>query len=67
MLRLQKSCKFDEKVPFFTEFDLLGDRVTYKVIYKNLGIEEFELRGENKSPLYLRLDIERNADSYSGS
>ena len=46
-------------------FDLLADRVAYKVIYKNLSIKEFELRGENKSPLYLRLDVEENADSYT--
>lgn len=47
------------------KFDLLADRVAYKVIYKNFGIKEFELRGENKAPLYLRLDVEENADSYT--
>ena len=47
------------------KFDLLADRVCYKVIYKNLGIKEFELRGENKRPLYLRLDIQENEDSYT--
>lgn len=47
------------------KFDLLADRVAYKVIYKNLGIKEFELRCENKSPLYLRLDVEENVDPYT--
>jgi hypothetical protein len=47
------------------KFDLLADRVAYKIIYKNLGIKEFELRGENKAPLYLRLDVEENIDSYT--
>lgn len=49
------------------KFDLLADRVAYKVIYKNLSIKEFELRGENKAPLYLRLDVQENDDSYTTS
>lgn len=49
------------------KFDQLADRVAYKVIYKNLSIKEFELRGENKAPLYLRLDVQENDDSYTSS
>ena len=47
------------------KFDLLADRYAYKIIYKNLSIKEFELRGENKEPLYLRLDVQENDDSYT--
>lgn len=47
------------------KFDLLADRNAYKIIYKNLSIKEFELRGENKEPLYLRLDVQENDDSYT--
>ena len=49
------------------KFDLLADRVAYKVIYKNLSIKDFELRGENKAPLYLRLDVQEHDDSYTTS
>ena len=46
------------------KFDVLVDRVCTKLIYKNLSIKEFELRGENGEPLYFRLDVKDNDDSY---
>lgn len=49
------------------KFDLLADRVVYRVIYKNLGIKEFEPRGVNKEPLYLRLNVQKTEDSYTTS
>ena len=48
-------------------FDLLADRKAYRLVYKNLSLKEFELRGENKEPLYLRLDVKENDDSYTTS
>ena len=49
------------------KFDLLADRNAYRLVYKNLSLKEFELRGENKEPLYLRLDVKENDDSYTTS
>ena len=46
------------------KFDILVDRVCEKLIYKNISVKEFELRGENDEPLYFRLDIKDNDDSY---
>jgi hypothetical protein len=46
------------------KFDILVDRVCEKLIYKNVSIKEFELRGENRKPLYLRLDVKENDNSY---
>ena len=46
------------------KFDILVDRVCTKLIYKNLSIKEFELRGENGEHLYFRLDIKDNNDSF---
>ena len=46
------------------KFDILVDRVCEKLIYKNISVKEFELRGENKNPLYLRLDVKENDDSF---
>ena len=46
------------------KFDILVDRVCTKLIYKNVSVKEFELRGENCEPLYFRLDVKDNDDSY---
>lgn len=46
------------------KFDILVDRVCEKLIYKNISVKEFELRGENDEPLYFRLDVKDNDDSY---
>ena len=46
------------------KFDILVDRVCNKLIYKNVSVKEFELRGENNEPLYIRLDVKENDDSY---
>ena len=47
------------------KFDILVDRVCEKLIYKNVTVKEFELRGENGEPLYFRLDIKETEDSYT--
>ena len=47
-----------------SKFDILVDRVCNKLIYKNVSVKEFELRGENNEPLYIRLDVKENDDSY---
>ena len=47
-----------------SKFDILVDRVCNKFIYKNVSVKEFELRGENNEPLYIRLDVKENDDSY---
>ena len=44
-------------------FDLLADRICEQLIYKNLTVKSFELRGENKKPLYLRIDVKDTTDS----
>ena len=46
------------------KFDILVDRVCEKLIYKNVTVKEFELRGENGEPLYFRLDVKDSDDSY---
>ncbi len=46
------------------KFDILVDRLCQKLIYKNVSLKEFELRGQNENPLYLRLDVKENDDSY---
>ncbi len=46
------------------KFDILVDRVCENLFYKNVSVKEFELRGENGEPLYLRLDVKENDDSY---
>ena len=46
------------------KFDILVDRVCNKLIYKNVSVKEFELRGENCEPLYFRLDVKDTDDSY---
>lgn len=46
------------------KFDILVDRVCEKLIYKNVSVKEFELRGENGEPLYFRLDVKDSDDSY---
>ncbi len=46
------------------KFDILVDRVCEKLIYKNVNVKEFQLRGENKNSLYLRLDVKENNDSF---
>ena len=47
-----------------SKFDILVDRVCTKLIYKNVSVKEFELRGENGEALYFRLDVKDNDDSY---
>ena len=47
------------------KFDILVDRVCEKLIYKNVTVKEFELRGENEEPLYFRLDVKETEDSYT--
>ena len=47
------------------KFDILVDRVCEKLIYKNVTVKEFELRGENGEPLYFRLDVKETEDSYT--
>ena len=49
------------------KFDILVDRVCTKLIYKNVSVKEFELRGENGEPLYFRLDVKETDDSYTSS
>lgn len=46
------------------KFDILVDRVCNQLIYKNVSVKDFELRAENGEPLYLRLDVKENDDSY---
>ena len=46
------------------KFDILVDRVCEKLIYKNVSVKEFELRGENGESLYFRLDVKDSDDSY---
>ena len=52
-------CKCDDK------FDLFADRICDKKVYKNLSVKEFEIRGENKNPFFLKLEINDNEDSYT--
>ena len=46
------------------KFDIFVDRVCEKLIYKNVSLNQFELRGENGEPLYFRLDVKDNEDSF---
>ena len=48
-------------------FDLLADRICEQLIYKNLTVKSFELRGENEKPLYLRIDVKDTTDSFIDS
>ena len=48
-------------------FDLLADRVAEKIVYKNLTIKSFELRGENGKPLHFRFDVKETDDTYTES
>ena len=47
------------------KFDLYADRVHEKIIYKNLNIKSFELRGDNKEAFKMRIDVEGLEDSYT--
>ena len=47
------------------KFDILVDRVCEKLIYKNVSVKDFELRAENNEPLYFRLDVKDNDDSFT--
>ncbi len=47
------------------KFDILVDRVCEKLIYKNVSVKDFELRAENNKPLYFRLDVKDNDDSFT--
>ncbi len=46
-------------------FDILVDRFCERLIYKNVGIKAFELRGENDNPLYFRFDVQETDDSFT--
>ena len=46
------------------KFDILVDRICTKLIYKNVSIKDFELRAENGEPLFFRLDLKDNNNSY---
>ena len=45
-------------------FDLFADRICEQLIYKNLTVKSFELRGENGKALYLRIDVKDTGDSF---
>ena len=47
------------------KFDILVDRVCEKLIYKNVSVKDFELRAENNEPLYFRLDVKDNDNSFT--
>ena len=48
-------------------FDLFADRICEQLIYKNLTVKSFELRGENGKALYLRIDVKDTSDSFIDS
>ena len=52
---------------FFDEqtFDLYADRGFEKIIYKNVNLSGFELRGENKEALKLRVDVKSSDNSFT--
>lgn len=49
------------------KFDLWADRICEKIIYKNLSVKAFELRADNKGPVYLKIDVRDNEDSFCDS
>lgn len=46
-------------------FDLYADRIFEKIIYKNILIKSFELRGQNGEAFKLRMDLQESEDSYT--
>lgn len=48
-------------------FDILMNRGTEKVIYKDLTMKAFELRGQNDENITLKIDIRESDESYTES
>lgn len=46
------------------KFDIFVDRIAEKVIYKNLSVNNFELRSDNGDAIKFRLDVKNNDDSF---
>lgn len=46
-------------------FDLLIDRVTEKIIYRNISVKTFELRANAEAAVYLKIEVNTTTETYT--